>query len=68
MASVREFNLSAAFDTNSLKSFQIIFEHVHHAYSIGESHYDVQTRRMKSHTVRFILKELAHLKLKLSGC
>ena len=23
---------------------------------------------MKSHTVRFILKELAHLKLKLSGC
>ena len=41
MASVREFNLSAAFDTNSLKSFQIVFEHVHHAYSIGEAHYDV---------------------------
>jgi hypothetical protein len=61
MTTVRESNLSASLDSNVMKWFETLLEHVHHSHSISETNNDMESRRMECHTVGLIVVGSADL-------
>jgi len=62
MTSIGESNLSASLNSYVMEWFKALLEHIHHSDSISESNNDMESRRMKSYTVSFIVVRRTNFK------
>ena len=62
MTSIGESYLSTSLNSNMMEWLEALLEHIHHSDSISESNNDVESRRMESNTISFIVVRGTNLK------